>query len=107
MYSIQSYNPDNPYGAKKLYKVLNVKRYMNIKDGRATRRVVNPTKVKGMILVDDSRLDTITFDCDILPRNGCWEICIYNEDIAKNVKTLATEMDAVAYFNVIRNNYKV
>lgn len=100
MYSIQSYNPDNPYGAKKLYKVLSIKRFMKLKDARATRRIHNPRQVKGMILVDDGRLDTITFDCDILPRNGCWEICIYNEDIAKETKTLATKMDAVAYYNV-------
>ena len=100
MYTRQSYNPHNPYGEKKLYKVLNVKRYMNIKDIRATRRIHNPRQVKGMILVDDGRLDTLTFDCDILPRNGCWEICIYNEDIAENVKTLATKMNAVAYYSV-------
>jgi len=100
MYTKPIDNPHNPYGARKLYKVLNVKKYMNIKDGRATRRIHMPRKTLGLILTDNPSLDKIPSGVDIVILDGCWEFYIYDAKTAEATETLAKRMDAVAYYNV-------
>jgi hypothetical protein len=81
----------------KLYKVLDIKKFMKIKDARATRRLSMPARTKGLILVVSPSLDKIQFDSDIVIRNGCWEIQIYDSKIAEDTKSIAKKMKAVAY----------
>jgi hypothetical protein len=42
-----------------LYKIIDIKKFMKIKDARATRRHCMPRKTKGLILFTDSSLDNI------------------------------------------------
>ena len=71
-----SYNSEyriNQMLDNQLYKVLNVKKFMRIKDARATRRLSMPARTKGLLLLDNPSLDKIKFDCDIMIRKDCWE----------------------------------
>ena len=81
----------------KLYKILDIKKFMKIKDARASRRTHMPARTKGLILLDNPKLDKIQCDGDIVIRNGCWEIQIYDSKIAEDTKSIATKMKAVAY----------
>lgn len=98
-----SYN--NEYRIKQmldnqLYKVLNVKKFMRIKDARATRRLNMPARTKGLLLLDNPSLDKIQFDCDIMIRKDCWELFLYDEQTAERTEAIARKMKAVAYAKV-------
>ena len=80
-----------------LYKVLNVKKFMRIKDARATRRLSMPARTKGLLLLDNPSLDKIQFDCDIMIRKDCWELFLYDEETAENTEAIAKKLNAVAF----------
>ena len=98
-----SYN--NDYRIKQmldnqLYKVLNVRKFMRIKDARATRRLQMPARTKGLILLDNPSLQNITVDGDIMIRKDCWEFQIYDSEVAKNTESIAKQIGAVAFAKV-------
>ncbi len=80
-----------------LYKVLDVKTFMRLKDARATRRLRMPAKTKGLILTNNPSLDKIKFDCDIMIRTDCWEIQIYDSQVAEDTEAIAKKIGAVAF----------
>ena len=83
-----------------LYKILDIPAFMKIKDTRATRRLRMPARTKGLILLNNPKLDKIQCDGDIVIRNGCWEIQIYDSKIAENTESIAKKMKAVAFCRV-------
>ena len=81
-----------------MYNVLDIKRMMDVKDARARRRVSVSQRDKAVILVDKkTKITDIDFDCTICIRKGCWEILIHEQDLASQVKELASQLDAIAY----------
>jgi hypothetical protein len=80
-----------------LYKVLNVKKFMRLKDARATRRLSMPARTKGLLLLDNPSLQNITVEGDIMIRKDCWEIQIYDSKVAENTEAIAKKMKAVAF----------
>ena len=83
-----------------LYKVLDIKKFMRIKDARATRRLNMPARTKGLILTNNPSLDKIDCDCDIMIRKDCWEIQIYDSEVAEDTESIARKMKAVAFAKV-------
>ena len=95
-----SYN--NEYRIKQmldnqLYKVLDIKKFMRIKDARATRRLNMPARTKGLILTNNPSLDKIDCDCDIMIRKDCWEIQIYDSEVAEHTEQIAKQIGAIAF----------
>ncbi len=82
----------------KTYTVISPKRMMKVKDDRVSRRNCLPERIRGMILIDDSTLKKINFDCEIaLRKNHCWELFITDEKTAKRTKTIAKRINAIAF----------
>ena len=79
-----------------LYKVLNVRKFMRIKDARATRRLQMPARTKGLLLLDNPSLKNITVAGDIMIRKDCWEIQIYDSEVAEHTEAIAKQIGAVA-----------
>jgi hypothetical protein len=82
---------------KRVYKVIDRERMNSLGDYRIKCRDRLPRKTKGLILIDNNDMSRINFDCTIHMREHCWELYIYDENIAKDTKRIAKDMDAVAY----------
>jgi hypothetical protein len=82
---------------KRVYKVIDRERMNSLGDYRVKCRDRLPRKTKGLILIDNNDMSRINFDCEINLRKNCWELYIYDENIAKDTKRIAEDMDAVAY----------
>ena len=80
-----------------LYKVLNVRKFMRIKDARATRRLQMPARTKGLLLLDNPSLKNITVEGDICIRKDCWEIQIYDSEVAEHTEQIAKQIGAIAF----------
>jgi len=80
-----------------LYKVLNVKKFIRLKDTRATRRMAMPARTKGLLLLDNPSLKNITVAGDIMIRKDCWEIQIYDSEVAEHTEQIAKQIGAIAF----------
>ena len=83
-----------------LYKVLNVKKFIRLKDTRATRRMAMPARTKGLLLLDNPSLQNITVAGDIMIRKDCWEIQIYDSEVAEHTEAIAKQIGAIAFAKV-------